>query len=68
MLVLTRRIGQKVHIGDGITVTVVSTGRGRVQLGIEAPREISVRRISELISESRRTASRSELGNENTAG
>jgi len=68
MLVLTRRIGQKVHIGDGITVTVVSTGRGRVQLGIDAPREISVLRISELISESCRTASRSETDDEKTAG
>ena len=68
MLVLTRRIGQKVHIGDGITVTVVSTGRGRVQLGIDAPREISVRRISESISESCRTASKSESDDEDTIG
>ncbi len=46
MLVLTRRLGQKLIISDKITVSVVSVGRGRVQLGIEAPRDISVRRIA----------------------
>ena len=46
MLVLTRRSGQKLIISDEITVSVVSIGRGRVQLGIAAHREISVRRIA----------------------
>ncbi|MDA1229292.1 MAG: carbon storage regulator [Planctomycetota bacterium] len=46
MLVLTRRSGQKLIISHDITVSIVSIGRGRVQLGIEAPREISVRRIT----------------------
>ncbi|MCA9061752.1 MAG: carbon storage regulator [Planctomycetaceae bacterium] len=45
MLVLTRRSGQKLIISDSITIRVVSIGRGQVRFGIEAPREISVRRI-----------------------
>ena len=46
MLVPTRRCGQKLCISDSITVCVVSIGRGRVQIGIEAPANISVRRVS----------------------
>ena len=46
MLVLTRRPGQKLIISDKITVSIVSVGRGRVQIGIEAPLDISVRRIA----------------------
>lgn len=37
MLVLTRKIGEKILIGDGIAITVVDIGRSRVKLGIEAP-------------------------------
>ncbi len=42
MLVLTRKAGEKVIIGGGITITVLSCdGRG-VRLGIDAPREVRV--------------------------
>jgi carbon storage regulator len=44
MLVLSRKINQKIVIGDNITVTVVRLGGGRVGLGIEAPKEIKVLR------------------------
>jgi carbon storage regulator len=37
MLVLTRKLGEKILIGDDITITVVDIGRSRVKLGIEAP-------------------------------
>jgi carbon storage regulator len=37
MLVLSRRIGERVQIGDGITVTVVKITSTGVRLGIEAP-------------------------------
>ena len=37
MLVLTRKLGEKILIGDGITITVVDIGKSRVKLGIEAP-------------------------------
>lgn len=44
MLVLTRREGDTVGIGDGITVVVLAIEGGRVRLGFIAPREIQVRR------------------------
>ncbi len=37
MLVLTRKHGEKIRIGDDITITVVDIGKARVKLGIEAP-------------------------------
>jgi carbon storage regulator len=44
MLVLTRRAGERLLIGDRITVTVVSVDRGKVRLGIEAPPDVLVLR------------------------
>ena len=42
MLVLTRKLMEKLYIGDDICVTVVRVEGGQVRLGIDAPREISV--------------------------
>src|SRR5271167_2257008 len=42
MLVLTRKLMEKLYIGDNICVTVVRLEGGQVRLGIEAPREITV--------------------------
>jgi carbon storage regulator len=42
MLVLTRKLMEKLYIGDDICVTVVRLEGGQVRLGIEAPREVSV--------------------------
>ena len=44
MLILTRRIGESIIIGDDITVTVLGTQRGHIKIGIEAPKNISVHR------------------------
>jgi carbon storage regulator len=44
MLVLSRKPGESVVIGDAIRVTVVHAGSGRVRLGIEAPRDLPVHR------------------------
>ena len=44
MLVLTRKPGEQIVIGDGIRVTVVSVGPGRVKIGIEAPANVRVDR------------------------
>ena len=44
MLVLTRKLLEKLYIGDDICVTVVRLEGGQVRLGIEAPRQISVLR------------------------
>jgi carbon storage regulator len=42
MLVLSRRVGERITIGDRIVVTVAKLENGQVRLGIEAPREIAV--------------------------
>ena len=42
MLVLTRKLMEKLYIGDQICVTVVRVEGGQVRLGIEAPRQIPV--------------------------
>lgn len=42
MLVLSRKLGEKVQIGDDVTLTVVSITGNRVQLGIEAPAAVRI--------------------------
>ena len=42
MLVLTRKLMEKLYIGDDVCVTVVRLEGGQVRLGIEAPREVAV--------------------------
>ncbi len=42
MLVLSRKVGERIRIGEGITVTVVRVMSGGVRLGIEAPKELPV--------------------------
>jgi carbon storage regulator len=37
MLVISRKVGESIAIGDSITITVVQTQRGRVRLGVQAP-------------------------------
>jgi carbon storage regulator len=44
MLVLSRKVGERVLIGDSIWVTVVRLDGDRVRLGIEAPRHVAVLR------------------------
>jgi carbon storage regulator len=44
MLVLSRKHGQSIVVGDEITITVVAIGRGRVQLGVSAPFDTTVHR------------------------
>jgi carbon storage regulator len=44
MLVLSRKRGQSITIGDQIVITVVRVGRGNVQIGIEAPGHVSILR------------------------
>ena len=44
MLVLSRKPGEKILIGDHISVTVVRIGPNTVRLGIEAPRNMNIMR------------------------
>lgn len=44
MLILTRLIGEKIVIGDDITITLVDIRGNRVRLGIESPDDVSVHR------------------------
>ncbi len=45
MLVLTREPGEIVKIGENIEITIVEIGRGKVRLGITAPRDVPVHRL-----------------------
>jgi carbon storage regulator len=50
MLVLSRRLGERINIGNDITLTVVSIDRNKVKLGLVAPKEVRVLR-TELLCE-----------------
>ena len=54
MLVLSRKIGEAIVIGDGIVVTVTRMANNRVTLGIDAPGDVRVLR-SELVAHEDRT-------------
>jgi len=44
MLILTRRVGETLKIGDDIEVTVLGLRGGQVRMGINAPRDVAVHR------------------------
>lgn len=44
MLVLTRKVGETIHIGHNIVVKVISVDGDQVKIGIEAPKSIQVHR------------------------
>jgi carbon storage regulator len=44
MLVLTRKPGEKIHIGSGITITVVEVKGNKIRLAIDAPEDIPIYR------------------------
>ena len=62
MLILQRRAGESIRIGDDIEITIVSTEGGRVRLAISAPTEIPILR-SELLGarESNRDAAMEQV-------
>lgn len=41
---MTRKLGEKIYIGDNICITVVDIDRGKIRLGIEAPRDVAIYR------------------------
>ena len=69
MLVLTRKIGEKIIIGGNITVTILDGGRGEgVRIGIDAPRDVSIHRseVVEAVSANNREAVRGPAGEPGT--
>ena len=44
MLILTRRVGETLMIGDEVTVTVLGIKGNQVRIGVNAPKEVSVHR------------------------
>ena len=68
MLVLTRKLGENIRIGDSIKITVLEVRSGQVKLGIDAPPEVKVHReeiYARIQEENRRAQSRRTEG---TAG
>ncbi len=59
MLILTRRPGESIHLGENITVTVVSVKGRQVRLGFEVPEETPVYRdeVYQRVQEQNRLAS-----------
>lgn len=58
MLVLSRRVGERLMIGDDIVITVIDVRSDGVRIGIDAPREVRVTRseIYEAVTQSNREA------------
>jgi carbon storage regulator len=44
VLILTRRVGETLSIGDDIKVTVLGMRGGQVRIGVDAPRDVAVHR------------------------
>jgi carbon storage regulator len=57
MLILGRKVGDTILIGDGIKVVVLASDRGGVRLGIEAPADVTILRgeiVSDITAENQR--------------
>lgn len=44
MLVLSRKIGEKIYIGENICICIVDIDRGKVRIGLEVPRDTPIYR------------------------
>lgn len=63
MLVLTRKLGENIRIGDSVKITVLEVRSGQVKLGIEAPPEVRVHRgeiYARIQAENRRSVGKGE--------
>lgn len=65
MLILGRKVGDTILIGDGIKVVVLASDRGGVRLGIEAPADVTILRgeiVSDVTAENRRAGATGTSG------
>jgi carbon storage regulator len=64
MLVLSRKIGEVITVGNSVEITVLSFDRGIVRLGINAPRDIAVHRkeVHDKIVEINKQAISTDIG------
>lgn len=67
MLVLSRKTGERILIGDQITLTVVRIGPNNVRIGIEAPREMNIVR-EEIVVDTRRDPNTGQLAAASAVG
>ena len=65
-MVLTRKAGESINIGDDIRLTVLSVRGQNVRMGIVAPKEVTVHReeiYEKIVEENRRAATHASLAN-----
>ena len=67
MLVLSRKTGERILIGDNVTVTIVRIGPNNVRIGIDAPREMNIVREELLCSDARSMAAAAAAGRHGNA-
>jgi len=62
MLILTRRVGETLMVGDDVTVTVLGVKGNQVRIGVNAPKDVSVHReeIYQRIQKEKSEAQQSE--------
>ena len=67
MLILTRRVGESLMIGDEVTVTVLGVKGSQVRIGVKAPKNISVHREEIFRRIKRELAPENDLENTNNS-
>lgn len=66
MLVLTRKVGESIQIGENVRLTVLSIQGKHVKIGIQAPRDVSVHReeiYDKIVEENKSASSNTSLEN-----